>query len=258
MRNIVLFDLDGTLTPARGSMTPQNESAIMELLGVARVGIVTGSNLDYVKQQVPHHLFVDGLEVFPCNGTQHWIYAHDKWKQLHPFFSMKETLGATTYRRLVYDLLSLQRNFMNKHPLEVTGTFISYRESLLNWCPIGRDAGPTERATFEEFDSKSGWRNQTLKEVRSLVEGYACKPKIEVKLGGVTSFDIFPEGWNKTFVLNRIGNDTPWFVGDRCEGDGNDREIYEKLLPTGKAFSVNHHDETPAIINEMIKALKKA
>ena len=52
---------------------------------------------------------------------------------------------------------------------------------------------------------------------------------IEIALGGQTSLDIFPSGWNKTFALQHfIGRDV-WFVGDRCEEGGNDHAIYNAV-----------------------------
>jgi len=260
MRHIVLFDLDGTLTPARGSMTKENVSSLLDDLlvpGKTRVGILTGSGLDYVKQQVPDGLFEEGLEVFPCNGTQHWIRDWQKcWRRMDPLYSMREEIGADTYRRMVFDLLALQRNFMQQHPLQVTGNFISYRESMLNWCPVGRESGSEEREAFRQFDIRTGWRQEALAQLRQLFTSYG--KEIDVKLGGDTSFDIFPEGWNKTFVMHRLRGHTVWFVGDRCRGDGNDREIYELLAADGTAFEVSHHDETPSVIRQIRDSIDKS
>ena len=47
----VLFDMDGTLTPARGEMKLPIARKIAELTAYEKVGIVTGSGLDYVYEQ---------------------------------------------------------------------------------------------------------------------------------------------------------------------------------------------------------------
>ena len=54
--------------------------------------------------------------------------------------------------------------------------------------------------------------------------------ELKVKYGGDTSFDIFPFGWDKTYVLDKTETfsdyDKIWFIGDRCNPDGNDYEIF--------------------------------
>ena len=74
---------------------------------------------------------------------------------------------------------------------------------------------------------------------------------VTVKLGGNTSFDIFPNGWDKTFALNHFDgpNWTFWFVGDRCSPTGNDYEIFSALKDTGRAFEVGTPEETVEIID---------
>ena len=48
--NILLFDLDGTLTKPRGAIDQHVVNILLDVLTKTdwRIGIVTGSNLDYV------------------------------------------------------------------------------------------------------------------------------------------------------------------------------------------------------------------
>ena len=53
--------------------------------------------------------------------------------------------------------------------------------------------------------------------------------KLKFSIGGQISFDVFPEGWDKTFCLNFIGNDEYdeiHFFGDKTFEGGNDFEIF--------------------------------
>ena len=52
MKNIVLYDMDGTLTPPRESLEESLIPILESLSEVAEIGIVTGSDFDYLKQQV--------------------------------------------------------------------------------------------------------------------------------------------------------------------------------------------------------------
>lgn len=52
--------------------------------------------------------------------------------------------------------------------------------------------------------------------------------------GGQISFDVFPNGWDKTYCLKHIeGYDEIHFFGDKTREGGNDYEIYESDLTIG-------------------------
>ena len=53
--------------------------------------------------------------------------------------------------------------------------------------------------------------------------------KLRYSIGGQISFDVFPEGWDKTFCLNYIKEedyDEIHFFGDKTFEGGNDFEIF--------------------------------
>ena len=74
---------------------------------------------------------------------------------------------------------------------------------------------------------------------------------ITIKLGGDTSFDIYPQGWDKRYALKHFPEESwdVFFVGDRCSYDGNDYEIFEHLSPLGRSFETSGPDETIEIID---------
>jgi phosphomannomutase len=116
----------------------------------------------------------------------------------------------------------------------MTGNFISNRGSLVNLCPIGRNANQEQRRMFEALDSEYNVRE----ELNNYLHGSCGIPGgLVTGLGGTTSIDIYPEGWDKTFALNYYDSakDRIFFVGDRCDGQGNDATIY-KLLNGKNAF----------------------
>lgn len=254
-RNIVLFDLDGTLTPPRKQITSKNIQAIKALSRIADVGIVTGSGISYVKEQIPKDVSID-IEIFPCNGTQHWRLSGSDWLEIDSGPSMKDFLGQSNYNNLLLELDQYQRYMMMSHDLPYTGTFISYRKSLLNWCPVGRDANDEERLAFEKLDLKIGLRAGLLEKLKSRFESLYPKKALSIKLGGSTSFDIFPQGWDKRYALTRIEDKVPWFVGDRCGPGGNDQEIFEALSHDSRSFETSSEKETELIIYDIISTLK--
>jgi len=254
MADIVLFDLDGTLTPPRQGITKENLEKLTELSAFARVGIVTGSTLDYVKEQVPLDVFEHGVEALPCNGTEHWRYVNGHWQSVAVPKSMMNFLGRE-WRDLHLILSKLQQEVMeNVKDIPLTGNFVSARSSMLNWCPIGREADRASRTWFESFDARNNFREGILALLKLRL--MKLQTPLVAKLGGSTSFDIYPVGWDKTYALNHFPDDTVWFIGDRCAPNGNDYEIYEAIKAYGRAYHVDSHEETPAIIDEIISHVR--
>tara|TARA_B100000900_G_scaffold415592_1_gene446131 strand:- start:5495 stop:6307 length:813 start_codon:yes stop_codon:yes gene_type:complete len=259
MVNIVLFDMDGTLTPARKKMDMSVLRALKELQDAGYdIGIVTGSGLDYLKEQCDimfedlnfdHKL----VHYFPCNGTEYISYKNNSENFLYRM-SMEKEIGSKKYRDIIYRLIEnqnrLKRKTYGKH-IPLTGNFIDCRGSMINWCPIGRNANHDERAIWKDLDNKHNIRN-------NLLDMYFRDPayeSVEVKLGGSTSFDIYPKGWDKSYVLKNFSDkDSIWFVGDKCSGSGNDKELFDAiaLRSAGKSFETNGPSNTIEIIRKNI------
>ena len=263
MSNVVLFDMDGTLTPARKKISKRMVSSIIDLLKYTEIGIVTGSGLDYLKEQCSD-LWNDSrflsagdelwdIVLLPCNGTQLLNWSGDSWTQSHNV-SMRDKLGNESIDRLFQGISYLQTKYIDDYfgisPL--TGHFISSRGSLINWCPIGRNASDEDRKRFTEIDEGYSVRLRMMDQLLAWMRSYNIE-NITVALGGSTSLDIYPDGWDKTYALNHFNDDVrPWFIGDKCRGTGNDRSIYEKLLKSGSSFETSGPDETIKIIRDKI------
>lgn len=75
---------------------------------------------------------------------------------------------------------------------------------------------------------------------------------VTVKLGGETSFDIFPHGWDKTFALSYFPEYEVYFLGDRCGENGNDKEIFDVLQPYN-SFWVKDTADTKIVLETLLK-----
>ena len=102
---------------------------------------------------------------------------------------------------------------------------------------------------FDKTNDSSLFRRTILTQLESEFEN--ARIPITVKLGGETSFDLYPQGWDKTYVLRHFQDYDVWFVGDKCDGDGNDKEIFEKLQPNN-SFKVSNTKETEKVIQKII------
>ena len=224
MKHVILFDMDGTLTRPRKKIDWDTVRAIKELMVYGKVGIVTGSGFDYLVEQCGALWEEFGacnpndIILLPCNGTQYY-----EWKDNTYVCSISENireyLGEVHYDNLARAILNLQSDHVNQFPgaFPLTGNFLSNRKSMINWSPVGRDADDSQRDEFIKFDHR-GMQRTKLIEALSLKLQDLNLPPLEMRLGGETSIDIYPTGWDKSFALDYFIDMTCWFVGDKCTG----------------------------------------
>lgn len=261
--SIVLFDMDCTLTPARKVIEDNMILKLKELLSKTKVGIVTGSGIDYLNQQMSrlwdgiNNSNLSNLILYPCNGTQRWEWKNNKWEIVYSVDMFNE-VGESAWKILIRSVLELQNKCVNDASMlkdfPLMGHFTSNRVSLLNWCPIGRAADHDVRKRFEDVDVKRDIRARLKKELDVLIESNEdSKGKFKTALGGKTSIDIYPVGWDKSFVLFFHDVKGAWFVGDRCFPGGNDYELYLRINEDGRgAYETTGPDNTIKIINKNI------
>ena len=119
---------------------------------------------------------------------------------------------------------------------------------------MGRDASFSFRRDFEEVDSSLGVREELKLLLDSMLKESGID-NIVSALGGNTSIDIYPDGWDKTYCLNHIDTDNAWFVGDRCLPGENDYSLYQKLKSTRRSFRTDSTSTTLKIIDDIYARL---
>jgi len=259
-RTICLFDMDGTLTEARKKIQPDMVAALKELSEYTDIGIVTGSDFDYIIQQCgvlfeTNGVDDDKIQLFPCNGTKHYVVSENQFTITHDSDMLSE-IKQENYNYLLQSLFAFQLMITLKHNVTFSGTFFQYRGTMLNWCPIGRQAGDDARSQWETEDEEYGIRNYFLEQIKDVIKSKELN--LTVALGGSTSFDIYPIGWDKTYVMNHLEKfNKVFFVGDRCQEGGNDKALYDLLSGEQASFETTGPEQTLEIINNIIKEIKE-
>jgi len=258
MRKIVLFDMDGTLTPPREHLDYSLVETLSSLCKHAEIGIVSGSDYDYIMQQCGFLTTKDEiklkLHILPCNGTKHYAppsYQEQSMKLVHNN-DMRKVLGDSNLNKLFKKIINYQDHIVSHYDIPLTGHFVSYRGSMINWCPIGRNATKKDREKFCEFDRNFGvssFRRTVLKQVKEEFEN--ARIPVSIKLGGETSFDIYPTGWDKTYSMIHFPDTKIYFLGDRCGDNGNDKEIFDALQPE-YSFWVDSAQHTKEILEQIL------
>ncbi|ORX88318.1 eukaryotic phosphomannomutase [Basidiobolus meristosporus CBS 931.73] len=237
---LVLFDVDGTLTPARESVSPEMLDTLTQLRKKVVIGFVGGS--DFSKQL--EQLGDDVTERFDFAFSENGLTAYRLGKPL-PAQSFIQYLGEERYTKLVNFIL---RYIADMEIPRKRGTFIEFRKGMINVSPIGRNCSREERNEFETFDLANGLRAKFVEELKKNFPDYG----LTFSIGGQISFDVFPTGWDKTYCLKHVADEgfkTIHFFGDKTFPGGNDYEIYTHPAVTG--HSVKNPDETISILKQL-------
>ncbi|KAM8842748.1 phosphomannomutase 2 [Synchiropus picturatus] len=225
---LCLFDVDGTLTPARQPVTADVAEFLQKLRSEVRVGVVGGSDLDKIKEQLGTDVIQRVDYVFAENGLV--AYRHG---QLHSIQSIQAHMG----EELLQDFINFCLNYMATIKLpRKRGTFIEFRNGMLNVSPIGRSCTPEERKEFYELDQKEKIREKFVSVLKEEFKGKG----LSFSIGGQISFDVFPDGWDKRYCLGILEKDnfsTIHFFGDKTKPGGNDYEIYSDPRTIGHEVS---------------------
>lgn len=230
---IALFDVDGTLTAPRKKATDEMLTFMQELRKVVKVGIVGGSDLHKIAEQLGDKV-VDSYDyVFAENG----LVAY-KDGQLLAKQSLKAHLGEAKLKEFINFCLHYIADL--DIPIK-RGTFIEFRNGMLNVSPIGRNCSQEERDEFEQYDLASGIRKKFVETLRERFASF----NLTYSIGGQISFDVFPQGWDKTYCLQFLEEyETVHFFGDKTYQGGNDYEIFTSERTQG--HTVTSPDDTRA------------
>ncbi|CAH00412.1 Sec53 [Kluyveromyces lactis] len=237
---LVLFDVDGTLTPARLTVSDEVRDILKRLREKVVIGFVGGSDLSKQLEQ----LGSDVLDQFDYAFSENGLTAYRLGKELASQ-SFIEWIGEEEYNKLAKFILQYLASIdLPKR----RGTFLEFRNGMINVSPIGRNASTAERNEFEQFDKEHQVR---AKFVEALKKEFAHL-SLTFSIGGQISFDVFPTGWDKTYCLRHVEADgfkEIHFFGDKTYKGGNDYEIYVDDRTIG------HSVESPADTVRILKEL---
>lgn len=245
MKKVILMDMDGTITPARKPIEQNMIDKLEEVLEAGHtIGVVSGSSYEYILEQLQAWPSIWHRNVFlmPCNGTQCYHMTQEEYK-----LDMRSHVGDKAFKGLLSVLFN-EMALLETAAFPFTGDHVSYRGSTLNFCPVGRNANDTERQQFKSWDALTQYRQTTAEKL----SGSPLSSIFKFKLGGHTSIDIYPIGWDKSYAFRHFKNsDRIYFIGDRTDPMGNDFEGFKHAGQYG--FSTSGPDQTIHILTEILK-----
>lgn len=244
---LLLFDVDGTLTFPRTSVEPEFEEFFYtNIKPRATIGIVGGSDLEKMFEQLNGEKILQQFDlIFPENG----LVQIDKGVEVGKENIIKH-LGEKTLQRFINFAL----RYLSEMELPIKrGTFIEFRNGMMNVCPIGRQCTREERNMFAAYDNEHHVRQKMIDVLRKEFADI----DLTYSIGGQISFDVFPYGWDKTYSLRYVERLYKFkeihFFGDKTDPGGNDYEIF--VDPRTISHKVGTPHDTRRILTEMFKIL---
>ena len=244
MKTIYLFDVDGTLTPAKSKIEQSFAKDFYNWQKQKEAYIVSGGSFPRIVDQLGRKITDQMLGVFSCMGNAHYkkitdIDGYSSWSLIY------ENKFTVDKPKLFFS--ELERYVMNSGYHTKTGRHYEERVGMVNFSIVGRNATMKQRKEYEEYDKEN-------KEREKIVAKLSKKhPTLDFVIGGAVSIDIFNKGHDKgqviTHFADKLEDHRIVFVGDRIPFPGNDHSLAEavKRCPNGEAVEVECWQDTAAL-----------
>jgi len=248
MKQLVAFDLDGTLAESKQPLKDSMGEALADLLTVANVAVISGGDWPQFDKQVasrlPERADRSKLWLMPTTGTKLYTYGDGRWNTVYAELFTDEQKAA------IIEAFHASLEATGFVPEQTWGERIEDRGSQITFSALGQQA-PLEAK--EHWDPDFAKRKVIQADLRQRL------PDLSINMGGATSIDITQKGVDKAYGLKRLRDesgiplDTMMFIGDAIFPGGNDYPAKELGLDTVK---VRDPDETLSVIAAIVACQK--
>jgi phosphomannomutase len=247
MKDLVAFDLDGTLAESKQPLQEPMGEALANLLDVAHVAVISGGDWPQFEKQVasrlPERADRTKLWLMPTTGTKLYRF-DDEWRAVYA-----ELFEEDEKQKILaaFDESLEATGFV---PEQTWGERIEDRGSQITFSALGQEA---------PIDAKHSWDPDFAKRKVIQADLRQRLPGLSINMGGATSIDITREGVDKAYGLKKLSDasgialDKMMFIGDAIFPGGNDYPAEQLGLDVVKVKNV---DGTLAAIAGIVACLK--
>lgn len=242
-----LFDIDGTLTKPRQSMSRDFCNKFLSCIKDKSIFLVAGSDIGKVREQVNSDVINICSGIFCSMGNELW-FTDGTSDGMYCEYRKDWVCD----NRLLNVLTSIRE--LSPYPIK-RGNWLEPRTGMVNFSIPGRDSNIDERIAYSEWDKQNKERESTVKKLHQQFHN------LDFRIGGQISIDISPNGNNKSlaskWIRHNIGGKL-YFFGDSCFDGGNDVDIYEDIVAVGdgKAYNVDTPEVTLQLLQELCESNK--
>ena len=244
---IYLFDIDGTLTPARQPMSKDFAEFFIDFCKKNVVYLCTGSDWEKVEEQVPHDILAMCHGAFTCSGNAYWTLDDNS----EPQEDLRHRQDFEPPENLIDDLSLFLES--SDYPAKV-GKHIEERTGMINFSVVGRECTQEQRKEYAAWDKEHGEREKICSVLRKKYE------QLSFNIGGQISIDISPIGNDKSRAAKLIRE---WhedakihFFGDKLQPGGNDYPVLKELTEKDSYNQVKSHEDTWELLKDEEPAKK--
>ena len=248
MKDLIAFDLDGTLAESKQPLQEPMGEALADLLAVAHVAVISGGDWPQFQKQVasrlPARADLSRLWLMPTTGTKLYVNRDGEWTAVYA-----ELFDDATKAKILkaFDESLEATGFV---PEQTWGERIEDRGSQITFSALGQQAPVKDK---EHWDPKFEKRKVIQADLKQRLPG------LSINMGGATSIDITQEGVDKAYGLKKLRDesgialDRMMFIGDAIFPGGNDYPAKELGLDTVR---VRDPEETISVVTAIVACQK--
>jgi phosphomannomutase len=241
VKKLIVFDLDGTLADSKSSLDAEMAALLHELLGAAKVAVISGGDWPQFEKQLLSNLPQDerlmNLSLLPTCGTKFYKYAVE-WKKLY-----SEDFTAHEKEKIV-DSLKKAIEASGFKAEKVWGEQIEDRGSQITFSALGQKAPLDEKDKWDPDFSER-------KKIKAILDPFI--PEFSA-----TSIDVTKPGIDKGYGIRKLRDllgislEEMIFIGDALFVGGNDYPAKEAGVVS---IAVRGPKETKPVIEAIIACL---
>jgi HAD superfamily hydrolase (TIGR01484 family) len=247
MKQLIVFDLDGTLALSKSALDDEMAAHIHSLLEVVKVAIISGGDFPQFQKQVLGHLpagtNLKNLSILPTDGTKFFEY-NGSWQKLY-----SEDLSDAQKQNIEQSLEKAVAE-TGLQPTQSWGERIEDRGTQITYSALGQQA---------PLEAKQSWDPDFAKrkQIKALLD--PMLPDFSISLGGATSIDVTPPGIDKAYGIRKLRDilhipiENMLFIGDAIFPGGND---YPAEQAGAESIRVRDPEETKRVIEAIVACLK--
>lgn len=246
MKQLIAFDLDGTLAESKSPLDSEMSGLLHKLLSIVKVAVISGGNWPQFEAQLLSNLPRDdrlrNLSLLPTCGTKFFCY-EGAWQELYSEdFTTDEKAKIVSALNRALAIAGFQAE-------KTWGTQIEDRGSQITFSALGQQAPICEKKMWDSDFAKR-------KKIRAILAPFI--PEFAVRMGGTTSIDVTKYGIDKAYGIRKLRDilgiaiDDMIFIGDALFPGGND---YPAKEAGALSIQVRDPNESKRVIEAIVACL---
>jgi phosphomannomutase len=254
-KELIVFDLDGTLTETKSNLKADMSRALTALLKKKKVAVIGGGTYGQFKKQFLNQLrcpkaLLPDLSLFPTTATSFYRYKNS-WEKIYGF-----ELSKRERAQIKQAFSDVFKKIHYVQPKKVYGKVIEDRRTQITFSALGQDV--VAQLGEKGVRLKEKWTRENVPLKFRIAKLLAKRlPKLEVHASGFTSIDVTRRGIDKEYGVRQMQKylhvpiKKMLFIGDALFPGGND---YAARRTGMDCIAVRGPEDTKRIIKKILKS----